>query len=302
MHIRTTLIGIIASLGLIGSARAVTFNLTTANPVIDGSAGASDWSQASVTSDGLPNGGTFYAQRTVGLTYGSNVSYAGNFEFMLHNITALTSLTGADYNQFTLYSPTNSSVAMLTVWVFNTNNNPALVTQTWLNAIGVGAYYTPASLGSDTGFVVYNDQLNAWAEYVPGTSVATPQSGDYNWADYWGIYAAGGFDGSAYAAGLAGALDQSNQLYEVAYDVPASSGSGSSSGQADSCPVATPSKVVAVDPTLAGGSGSGSTYLTAATAVNCPEPASLTVLGAGLLGLCAIRRHRPMRRCSSARG
>ena len=62
--------------------------------------------------------------------------------------------------------------------------------------------------------------------FTYGVDLAPDQTSSYNWSDYFGVYAKGGYGNSAFTSGLTGAVDNNNQLFEVAYLNPTTDATG----------------------------------------------------------------------------
>ncbi|MDP2434056.1 MAG: PEP-CTERM sorting domain-containing protein [Pseudomonadota bacterium] len=190
-------------------AHALVFNQTTSTPVIDGTVSAGEWNQADSAPDQGGLAGSMYAM------WRSNwLTYTGTFQFLLHNIEQNPNPYDAAYNVFDIYKPGESTNPYLQVWVFNSVDETNVTNDTtWTAASGLTALTGITSI-VDTGFGVWNFELNEFRQYVSGPG---PQGGSYDWDLFWGVYAAGGYDNSAYAEGLAGSVNNNNQLFEVVY-------------------------------------------------------------------------------------
>lgn len=168
---------------------------TTSNPVMDGEARSGEWSAAGVTPDGFGLAGATYAMWREGLNY-DDWSYSGNFSFLLHNIEQNTTYSnGASgqspaFNVFDIYGSASDQFKDLEITV----------------------YYD--------GFTVVKFDESGVQEgsksFRYGVDLAPEQTADYDWDAYWGVYARGGFNNSAFTSGLQGAVDNQNQLFEVA--------------------------------------------------------------------------------------
>ncbi len=171
-------------------------NPTSSSPKMDGVIDDGEWNVAGSESDGSGLAGTTYAMWKIGLNYGS-WSYAGRFAFLLHNIEQNTTYSngagGTDpaFNVFDIYSPDDDVNKLLEVTVL-------------YDGFSVNKYDSSGNV-IDTRSFSY------------GTDLAPDQTASYDWDNYWGIYAKGGFGNSAFTSGLVGAVDNDNQLFEVAY-------------------------------------------------------------------------------------
>lgn len=178
-----------------GGRQVLNSNLTFAMPVVDGSVGNGEWNSAGFLADNPGLAGATYAQWTPGLTYNSG-SYTGMFSFLLHNIEQNTTFgngpLGLDpaYNVFEIFTPEDPVNKYLEIWVrydgFRVdkfNNNVLVDTRT----------------------------------FNSGVDLAPDQTSNYDWDYYFGVYAKGGFNNSAFEQGLPLAIDNNNQVFEVAY-------------------------------------------------------------------------------------
>jgi hypothetical protein len=180
--------------------------------IANGTVGIDEWSDAAGIQDDLgASAGYIYSMWSENYTAGS-VTYSGTFNYLLHNIEQSTTAEDADYNVFDVYS---NDTVRLRIWVFNGADEAD--DSTWLSAAGLNSYYATID---DRGFLVYNYGLNTYAQWLP--EYISPEDGGYSWDAYWGVYAAGGFDNSAYEAGLTGSYDNDNELYEVIYKLAGS--------------------------------------------------------------------------------
>ncbi len=178
-----------------GGPRVLNSNLTNAMPIVDGSVGSGEWDSAGFLPDNPGLAGATYAQWTPGLTYNTG-SYSGRFSFLLHNIEQNTTfgngVSGLDpaYNVFDIFKPEDSVNKYLEITVrydgFTVdkyNNNTIVDTRTFNYGVGLAPHETP----------------------------------NYDWDNYFGVYAKGGFNNSAFEQGLPLAINNNNQLFEVAY-------------------------------------------------------------------------------------
>lgn len=233
----------------------LTSRLTNVNPVMDGIVSPGEWNDAGYEADGGGLAGAVYAEWQNGLDYGS-WSYDGKFSFLLHNIEQNTTYSnGGDpaYNVFDIYTPSDPVNKYLEVTVF-------------YDGFSVNKYDSSATIIVDT------------ATFNSATDLGPDQTGSYAWNDYFGIYAKGGYGNSAFAEGLDLAIDNDNQLFEVAYLNP-------SDVSTSSIP---PVRRSMKDPDQSSG-WLEVTYLD--TTVNTvPEPSAFALLGFGLSGLLGLRR------------
>ena len=193
----------VAALSCCGTTFALQFNPTNATNIsADGSVNVGEWSQADYQSDGPSLAGSVYAQWSNDYQAGSK-KYGGKFQYLLHNIEQLKTDEDYDYNVFDIGS-------RLTVWVFD--DVDSVIDTTWLANAGLGSKYTSLV---DTGFLVYNSVSGEYRKYDLGD--VRPEDGGYDWDKYWGVYAAGGYNNSAFVNGLNNSLNDNNELYEVIY-------------------------------------------------------------------------------------
>jgi len=170
-------------------------NPTNATPIVDGSVGFGEWNSAGFIQDNPGLAGATYAQWRNGLNYNS-WSYSGRFSFLLHNIEQNTTFgngsSGLDpaYNVFEIFTPEDPVNKYLEIWV------------------------------RYDGFRVDKYSLNTIVDtrsFNYGVDLAPDQTASYDWDNYFGVYAKGGFNNSAFDRGLALAINNSNQVFEVAY-------------------------------------------------------------------------------------
>ncbi len=202
MKFTNVIAGILLVIGLSSQAQAdLNSNPTTSNPIMDGVISAGEWNTAGSMLDGNGLAGATYAMWQNGLNYGS-WNYAGNFSFLLHNIEQNTTFSnGANpaFNVFDIYTPTDSINKYLEVTVR-------------YDGFTVNKYNSSGSI-IDTNSFTY------------GVDLAPDQTDSYNWDNYWGVYAKGGYGNSAFTSGLANAVDNNNQTFELAYLNPATNAS-----------------------------------------------------------------------------
>jgi hypothetical protein len=172
---------------------------TAGNPLMDGTAESGEWNAAGLVEDQSGLKGTVYGMWSNGLTLTNGIStyaYSGKFTYILHNIEENTSfynypsgIQSDAYNEFLL--------------------GPGSY------ALDIVVSYGLDSYGQrDWGFSVENKTLGLTRTFTyDGTNA--PNQTDYNWDYYWGVYASGDFNNSAFTSGLTGSIDNSNQVFEV---------------------------------------------------------------------------------------
>jgi len=182
--------------------------------VIDGSVTTTDEWQAALYLPPIQgfSSGTYVMHSN---TYEINgFAYPGKFQYLLHNIEQLVVKESADYNKFEIIF---RGQLVLTIWVFNEIDHPDVEDQLWIVDSGITTL-TGLTSHDDRGFMVYNhlsSQFNYWTPDLPG-----PEGGFYDWNSYFGVHAIGGYDNSAYSAGLQNAIESFNELYEVMLRIP----------------------------------------------------------------------------------
>ena len=210
-HLCTVAVCIIANTGAYG---ALSWVNTTVDPTINGTFAPGEWNQASSEQDQGGLAGYMYAMAKTDYNIGAG-NYTGYFQFLAHNIEQLSgSPYSSDFNAFDLYAtPAKTAPPLLTVWVFNDSNS---TDDSWLGIAGIPGFSGSGSdIFDDRGFYVYNNSLGIGKQWLPGET--RPEDGGYDWNNYWGVYARGGFDNSAFTSGLPGAIDNDNPVYEVAF-------------------------------------------------------------------------------------
>jgi hypothetical protein len=193
------------------------FKLTDAdNIVADGTVDTDEWTDADAKADQFGNG-AFYTMSHENYAVGSG-SYTGTFNFLLHNIEQLTVDNDWDYNFFDYFKPkpddSDCPNPLLTIYVFDDVDSSD---DSWFGPSGLQSLIGGTSF-DDRGFLVYNYEESDYVHWLPGNT--GPEDGGYVWDDYYGVYAAGGFNNSAYEKGLNLAVNNDNELYEVIYNLP----------------------------------------------------------------------------------
>lgn len=177
------------------------------NPIVDGAFSTSlEYATAVRELDDLGLG-YYYKQNVWNWTVNS-VSYPGVTFFNNHYFRdpAYSSLDTYDLNSFEVRYGNH----VVTTWVFLSGDEAS--DSGWLDIVGIGSANYPTGLNDDGGFLVRldNDPLTdrIWR---PGDS----KPGDPGWdfADYYGIFAQGGFNDSAFQKGY-DTVNSSQEIYE----------------------------------------------------------------------------------------
>lgn len=276
---RMFLLAIVVVLTTAFPVLALDFCPTDVNIIVNGEVGSGEWDDACFEADSSgANAGAMYAMWKNGYQPGSE-NYTGTFQFLLHNIEQLTSQEDADYNVFDFYASNDSANPILTAWIFDGNDidNPSSTDSGWLNPAVLSGDFTDLD---DRGFLVYNYGIGEYRQWLP--TDGTPEVGGYDWDYYWGVYARGGFNNSAYDEGLPLAIDGSNELYEVIYRTSDGGTVRRSIKDPDDLPT---------DPLIEYWDGE---------LTMVPEPTTMLLLGSGLIGLARFRKKRePVPRVTS---
>ncbi len=168
------------------------------HPVMDGAFTTPlEYSAANKVRDDL-NVGWYYKEHvqswTVnGVTYPNTITFFDNHFF-----------TDRGYGQLDLYDMNSWEFAWgdiaIEVWVFLEGNNPDRWDYLWLDMSGIGTANYPTGFDDDGGFLVrLNYDPSTDKRWLPGD----PEPGDPSWkfADYYGVFAKGGFNDSGYVNG-----------------------------------------------------------------------------------------------------
>jgi len=176
------------------------------DPVVDGAFSSPlEYASANIVRDDL-DVGDFYKQHIEDWTVGG-ITYSNTITFFdTHYFTdpGYGQLDGYDLNTFTFQWGGN----LVESWVFLAGDNTP--DEWWLEAVGLGNY---TELNDDGGFLVrLNNDPATDRIWKPGD----PQPGDLGWdfADYYGVFAIGGFNNSAYTQGYNSVLSDDREIYE----------------------------------------------------------------------------------------
>jgi len=181
------------------------------DPVVDGAFSSPlEYANANIVRDDL-NVGDFYKQHIENWTVNS-ITYSNTITFFdTHFFTdpGYGQLDGYDLNSFDYQWGEN----LVSTWVFLDGDNTP--DDWWLLAVGIdtGASSDYTNLNDDGGFLVrLNNNPATDKIWTPGS----PQPGDPGWdfADYYGVFAGGGFNNSAYTQGYNSVVTDDREIYE----------------------------------------------------------------------------------------
>lgn len=253
------------------------------NPIVNESDGKvtfdNEWKFANWAKNDQRNG-TYYAQWQQDWEATSSLLnqkvYPGVTLFDLNNLDGSITEDLADYNVFEYTLGTTTIKA----WIFANDDDPN--DAGWIGNSGLGFNNI-----DDRGFLVrLNNNPATDVHWFPGD----PEPGDvgFNWTNYYGFFGTSGFNNSAFMMGLPGAIDGTNEVYEVALYGNAFGGDGvefkpciTNIYRAVKDPKAGEPSQVLVDIKI----GPGHINVV-------PEPSTLLLLGSGLAGLFGLGRRR----------
>jgi hypothetical protein len=180
------------------------------DPVVDGAFSTPlEYSAANRIRDDL-NVGWFYKQHkqdwTVnGITYPNTMTFFDTHFF-----------TDPGYGQLDDYDMNSWEFAWgdvaIEIWVFLAGNHPDAWDYWWLDHSGIGSANYPNGFDDDGGFLVrLNYDPSTDRHWKPGD----PEPGDPSWKfeDFYGVFAKGGFNDSAYVNGYSG-IKRPREIYE----------------------------------------------------------------------------------------
>lgn len=180
------------------------------DPVMDGAFTTPyEYSSANRVLDDL-GVGYFYKQHrqswTVnGVTYPNTITFFDNHYF-----------TDPGYGTLDMYDMNSWKYKWgnitIEVWVFLEGNNPDEWDYMWLDIVDIGSANYPDGFNDDGGFLVrLNEDPSTDRRWFPGD----PQPGDADWffADYYGVFAWGGFNDSAFINGYSN-IAEPREIYE----------------------------------------------------------------------------------------
>lgn len=180
------------------------------DPVVDGAFSSSlEYDNANIVPDDL-GVGEFYKQHrenwTVnGVTYGDTITYFDNHYF-----------TDSAYGQLDMFDMNGWEFkwgnALVEAWVFLPGEHPDIDDWAWLDPSRIGAGNYPAGYPDDGGFLV---RLNEDPTTDRVWHTGDPEPGDpgWNFADFYGVFAYGGFNDSSQTQGYGGVADD-REIYE----------------------------------------------------------------------------------------
>lgn len=223
--------GLLAALGgMAASAAFGAFPPTAAyppaleDPVVDGSfTTTNEYRSANRVRDDL-NVGWFYKEHrqnwTVnGTTYRNTITFFDTHLF-----------TDKGYGQLDQYDMNSWEIGWgdvsVQIWVFLSGNNPDLWDKYWLDMSGIGLANYPNGFDDDGGFLVrLNYDPSTDRRWKPGD----PKPGDPSWdfAKYYGVFAMGGIDSSAYLNGYVNVREK-REIYEFSITLNSIPGTGQS--------------------------------------------------------------------------
>lgn len=180
------------------------------NPVVDGSfTTAKEYKGANRERDDL-NVGWFYKEHRQNWTV-KGVTYSNTITFFDTHL-----FTDRGYGQLDLYDMNSWEYSWgdvtIEVWVFLKGNNPDQWDYHWLDMSGIGLANYPNGFNDDGGFLVrLNYDPSTDRRWLPGD----PEPGDAGWdfANFYGVFAKGGFDNSAFVNGYVN-IPEAREIYE----------------------------------------------------------------------------------------
>jgi len=194
------------------------------DPVVDGSfTTPNEYRGANRVRDNL-NVGWFYKEHrqnwTVrGVTYKNTITFFDTHLF-----------TDPGYGQLDLYDMNSWDYSWgdvtVEVWVFLGGNNPDQWDYLWLDMSGIGLANYPNGFNDDGGFLVrLNHDPSTDRRWMPGD----PEPGDPDWdfANFYGVFAKGGFDSSATLNGYVN-VSGPREIYEWSVTMNQIPGTGQS--------------------------------------------------------------------------
>lgn len=180
------------------------------DPVVDGSfTTKKEYRGANRVRDDQ-NVGWFYKEHRQNWTV-KGVTYPNTITFFDTHL-----FTDPGYGQLDQYDMNSWEFAWgdvaIEVWVFLKGNNPDAWDYQWLDLSGIGSANYPLGFNDDGGFLVrLNYDPSTDRRWLPGN----PEPGDPGWdfAKYYGVFAKGGFDNSAYVKGYVN-IPAAREIYE----------------------------------------------------------------------------------------
>ena len=192
-------------------ARGDYYPLALEDPVVEGAfTTPNEYKGANKILDDFP-AGYFYKEArqnwTVnGITYNNTVTLFNHHYFY---DPGMGQLDAYDANSFMV----KYGDVKLKTWVFLAGDNPPLEDAVWLDIVGIGSANYPAGLNDDGGFLVrLNDDPTTDRHWTTGM----PKPGDPGWsfANFYGVFAAGGFNNSQFTMGYDPGVMAPREMYE----------------------------------------------------------------------------------------
>ncbi|MCH2170697.1 hypothetical protein MK489_07920 [Myxococcota bacterium] len=199
------------------------------DPRVDGAfSSPAEYKNANVVRDDLDVGDFYKQHRTNwtvgGITYKDTITFFDNHHF---TDPAYTHLDDYDMNSWKYAW----GGIVVETWVFLPGNHPDQHDHYWIEMSGIGTANYPDGIDDDGGFLVrLNEDPSTDRFWRPGD----PEPGEVGWdfADYYGVFARGGFNASAWRNGIANRYVE-QEIYEWSItmnQVAGNGGSGSSDG------------------------------------------------------------------------
>ena len=201
-----------AGVALAQPGNRVSYPEATAQPLVDGAFTSSGEYAAAWSVPSIWGRGTLYFQHTHDWAPpGKPISYPGTTTFFTyHDIWAFTNLDLFDLN----YLEFNYGGTKIEIWVFLPGDMPD--DSAWLPLTGLGNTSLKDAAGNindDGGFIVrLNGDPSTDKQWRPGD----PEPGDpgWNFANYYGAFARGAFNNSAFTTGMRSTPNTMNENYE----------------------------------------------------------------------------------------
>lgn len=176
------------------------------HPVVDGAFSSPlEYTNANVVRDEY-DVGDFYKQHIEDWTVGG-ITYTGTISFFDTHV-----FTDAAYGQLDAYDLNSFEFVWggnrVSTWVFLPGDNTP--DEWWLQAVGLSGY---TALNDDGGFLVrLNNDPSTDRIWTPGD--VQPGDPGWNFANYYGVFAGGGFNNSAHVHGYNTTVTDDREIYE----------------------------------------------------------------------------------------